>query len=120
MNTSIRKRAFWERIARSAGMRSFCCGVLIFVLGFPKAWGWTPIVWNGRCKEGGNKCLTTIGNEGAQNSCCDPSNPGNYSSVPACARRNVCTGGIAYRWKTLPISWFWNPNGLTGGFWWNL
>ncbi|MCB9642493.1 MAG: matrixin family metalloprotease [Myxococcales bacterium] len=84
----------------------------------PQAQAWNPLVYNGRCAEKGNQCDSTVGNAGGAGACCDPSNPraGGYSNVPDCASRNACSGGAAYKWKNIPLTWYWNPNNRPGNF----
>ena len=79
---------------------------------------WNPLVYNGRCRESGTRCDSTVGNAGGQGACCDPANPrgGGYSNIADCANRNACTGGAPYKWTTIPLTWYWNPNNRPGGF----
>ncbi len=91
--------------------------VSIFVLP-TEVFAWNPLVYNGRCAEKGNRCDSTVGNAGGAGACCDPANPraNGYNSVPDCANRNACSGGAAYKWKAIPLTWYWNPNNRPGGF----
>ena len=79
-----------------------------------QAEAWNPQVLNGRCRQSGNVCYSTIGNAGGRGSCCDPQN----RNIVQCNKDNTCQGGRPYKWaqQDLPLSWYFNPNGLTGGY----
>ncbi len=106
---------------RSTAHRSwrFAALVLVSLTFLPTdAFAWNPLVLNGRCAEKSNQCDSTVGNAGGAGACCDPANPraNGYSSVADCANRNACSGGAPYKWKTIPLTWYWNPNNRPGGF----
>lgn len=89
------------------------CVVLVSCLWVSTASAWNPQVLGGRCKQTGNSCSGTIGNRGqSRGSCCDPA----ASNIITCASQNPCIGGRAYKWaiSNLPLSWYFNPNGMVG------
>lgn len=70
---------------------------------------------NGYCQQQRSKrCSSTIGNAGGRNACCDPTS----GNVLTCNRNNPCVGGRPQVWpdNKIPLSWYFNPNGLQAGF----
>lgn len=91
--------------------------LVVWVLGLSvltasPAWGWVPLVINGRCLQKGNVCWTSIGNAGGANSCCDPAS----GNLTQCLSQNPCRGTSNYHWKPkdLPVLWYFNDNKMAG------
>ena len=84
----------------------------VFFLFVGTSRAWIPSVVGGKCKQTGYRCSSTIGNAGGRGACCDPSvSP---SRLNSCVNNNPCIGGAPYRWRTLPVIWWFNPNGMPG------
>ena len=98
-----RTRAY--RIALLVG----CFGLFLFV---SSAHAWNPLVVRGRCQQSGVQCSSTVGNAGGQGACCDPQS----STIASCESNNRCAGGCPYKWAAnqIPLTWFFNPNGMAG------